>query len=66
MGINGEGIRPKYSILDPELTLTCPKDQLFLQEWIVSFMQPGFCGKNQTLWQNFLQRGFNLVIERLL
>ena len=24
MGINGEAIRPKYAILDPELTLSCP------------------------------------------
>lgn len=25
MGINGEGIRPKYALLDPELTISCPK-----------------------------------------
>ena len=25
MGINGEAIRPKYAILDPELTVACPK-----------------------------------------
>jgi alcohol dehydrogenase class IV len=25
MGINGEAIRPKYGILDPELTLSCPR-----------------------------------------
>jgi len=25
MGINGEAIRPKFAILDPQLTLSCPK-----------------------------------------
>lgn len=26
MGINGEAVRPLYSFLDPELTLSCPKE----------------------------------------
>ena len=25
MGINGEAVRPRYAIIDPELTLSCPK-----------------------------------------
>jgi len=26
LGINGEAVRPKFAFLDPELTLSCPKD----------------------------------------
>ena len=67
MGINGEGIRPKYSILDPELTLTCPKEPTISAgvDSIVHATEAFVAKKSNPMAKLFAKEGFNLVIEHL-
>ncbi len=67
MGINGEGIRPKYSILDPELTLTCPKGPTISAgvDSIVHATEAFVAKKSNPVAKLFAKEGFNLVIKHL-
>ena len=67
MGINGEGIRPKYSILDPELTLTCPKEPTISAgvDSIVHATEAFVAKKSNPMAKLFAKEGFNLVFKNL-
>ena len=58
MGINGEAIRPSYAILDPELTLTCPKFPSLSAQGLMSLVHASeaFVAKKAIQWLNFLQK----------
>jgi len=67
MGINGEAIRPKYAIIDPELTLSCPKAPT-ISAGVDSLVHAteAFVAKNTNpMAQMFAKEGFKLVFENL-
>jgi len=67
MGINGEAIRPKYAILDPELTLSCPKAPT-VSAGVDSMVHAteAFVAKNSNpMAKMFAKKGFKLVFENL-
>ena len=67
MGINGEAIRPQYAILDPELTLSCPKAPT-ISAGVDSLVHAteAFVAKNTNpMAQMFAKEGFKLVFENL-
>jgi len=67
MGINGEAIRPKCAILDPELTLSCPK-QPTISAGVDSLVHAteAFVAKNSNpMAKMFAKNGFSLVFESL-
>lgn len=67
MGINGEQIRPKYSILDPELTLSCPKSPTISAglDSLVHATEAYVAKKSNPLAKMFAKKGFELVFENL-
>ena len=67
MGINGEKIRPKYAILDPELTLSCPKNPTISAgvDSLVHATEAFVAKKTNRMAQIFAKKGFNLVIKNL-
>ncbi len=67
MGINGESIRPKFSILDPELTLSCPiKPSISAGvDSLVHATEAFVAKKTNVMAQMFAKQGFKLVIENL-
>lgn len=67
MGINGESIRPKYAILDPEFTLTCPPNPTIsvAVDSIVHAVEAFVAKKANPLACLFAREGFKLVITNL-
>jgi alcohol dehydrogenase len=67
MGINGEAIRPKYAILDPELTLSCPKAPTISTgvDSLVHATEAFVAKKTNPMAKMFAKEGFKLVIENL-
>ena len=67
MGINGESIRPKYSILDPELTVSCPLSPSVSAgvDSLVHATEAYVAKKTNIMAQMFANKGFSLVIENL-
>lgn len=67
MGINGEAIRPKYAILDPELTLTCPESATISAgiDSMVHATEAFAAKKSNTMARLFAHEGYNLVCENL-
>lgn len=67
MGINGEAIRPKYAILDPELTLSCPKVPTISAgvDSMVHATEAFVAKKSNPMARMFAKVGFKLVFENL-
>ena len=67
MGINGEAIRPKYAILDPELTLSCPLNPTISAgvDSMVHAVEAFVAKKTNPIAQMFAKKGFNLVFKNL-
>lgn len=67
MGINGERIRPKYAILDPELTVSCPKGPTISAgvDSIVHATEAFVAKKSNPMARMFAKDGFKLVFENL-
>ena len=67
MGINGEAIRPKYAILDPELTLSCPKAPTISAgiDSMVHATEAFVAKKSNPMAKMFAKEGFSLVFENL-
>jgi alcohol dehydrogenase class IV len=67
MGINGEAIRPKYGILDPELTLSCPKAPTVSAgvDSMVHATEAFVAKKSNPMAKMFAKKGFKLVFEKL-
>lgn len=67
MGINGEAIRPKYAILDPELTLTCPEKPTISAaiDSIVHAVEAYVAKKTNPLARLFAKEGFRYVFNHL-
>ena len=67
MGINGEAIRPKYALLDPELTITCPIFPTISAgvDSLVHATEAFVAKKSNPMVRIFAKEGFNLVFENL-
>jgi len=67
MGINGEAIRPKYAILDPELTISCPKAPTISAgvDSLVHATEAFVAKKSNPIAKMFAREGFKLVFENL-
>ncbi len=67
MGINGEAIRPKYAILDPELTLSCPRTPTISagMDSMVHATEAFVAKKSNPIARMFSKKGFSLVLEFL-
>jgi alcohol dehydrogenase class IV len=67
LGINGEGIRPKYAILDPELTLSCPKAATISAaiDSIVHSTEAFVALKSNSMAKIFSKQGFRIVFKSL-
>ena len=67
MGINGEAIRPRYALLDPELTVSCPKFSTVSAavDSLVHATEAFVAKKTNPIARNFARDGFKLVIENL-
>ena len=67
MGINGEAIRPKYAILDPELTLSCPKAPTISAgvDSLVHATEAFVAKKSNPMAKMFAKEGFKFVFENL-
>lgn len=67
LGINGEGIRPKYAILDPELTLSCPPMATLSAaiDSIVHATEAFVALKTNSMAKIFSKQGFRIVLKSL-
>ena len=67
MGINGELIRPKFSFLDPELTISCPLGPTISAavDSLVHATEAYVAKKTNPLAQFFSNKGFTLVVDNL-
>ena len=67
MGINGERLRPKYAILDPELTVSCPKGPTISAavDSIVHATEAFVAKKSNPMARMFAKEGFQHVIGTL-
>ena len=67
MGINGEAIRPKYALLDPNLTVSCPKFYTVSSavDSLVHATEAFVAKKTNPLAKEYSKAGFKLVIENL-
>lgn len=67
LGINGEAIRPKYAILDPVLTLSCPKKPTISAgvDSLVHATEAFVSKKTNPMARLFAKEGFKLVFENL-
>ena len=67
MGINGEDIRPKYAILDPELTLSCPKAPTVSAgvDSLVHATEAFVAKASNPMARIFAKEGFSYVISNL-
>ncbi len=68
MGINGEDIRPKFSILDPSLTLSCPKKATLSAgiDSLVHATEAYVAKSSNTMAKIFAKEGFNIVFLNLI
>jgi len=67
MGINGEAIRPKYAILDPEMTLSCPLGATISAgvDSLVHATEAFSAKKSNKMANLFAKEGFKIVIDNL-
>jgi len=67
MGINGEAIRPKYAILDPEMTLSCPLGATISAgvDSLVHATEAFSAKKSNKMANLFAREGFQIVIDNL-
>lgn len=67
MGINGQAIRPKYALLDPKLTVSCPKYSTISSavDSLVHATEAFVAKKTNPLAKEYSKAGFKLVIENL-
>ncbi len=67
MGINGEKIRPTYAFLDPELTISCPRNPTISAgvDSLVHASEAFVAKKTNRMAQFFAKKGFNLVLKNL-
>jgi alcohol dehydrogenase class IV len=67
MGINGEAIRPQYAILDPTLTLSCPKGPTLSTgvDSLVHATEAFVAKKSNPMAKMFAKEGFQIVLENL-
>lgn len=67
MGINGEAIKPKYALLNPKLTLSCPKSSTISSavDSLVHATEAFVAKKTNSLSQIYAKEGFKLVFENL-
>lgn len=67
LGINGEGIRPKFAILDPELTLSCPLNPTISAgvDSLVHATEAFAAKKSNVMAKMFAKNGFKLVFNNL-
>ena len=64
LGINGEGIRPKFAILDPILTISCPKLPTISAgiDSLVHAVEAFVAINSNPIAKMFAREGFNAVI----
>lgn len=67
MGINGEAVRPRYAVLDPELTLSCPAGPTISAgvDSMVHAVEAYVAKKTNPLAKMFAKEGFRLVLFNL-
>jgi alcohol dehydrogenase class IV len=67
MGINGEALRPTYTMLDPELTLSCPKEPTISAgvDSLVHAAEAFVAKKSNPMAKMFAKEGFQIVLENL-
>ena len=67
LGINGEAIRPHYALLDPELTLSCPKAPTVAAaaDSMVHAVEAYAARKTNPMARLFAREGFRQVFEAL-
>lgn len=67
MGINGDAVRPRYAILDPELTISCPKAPTISSavDSIVHAVEAFAAKKTNPLARLFSKEGFRRVFKAL-
>jgi alcohol dehydrogenase class IV len=67
MGINGEAIRPRYAILDPELTLSCPARPTVSAgvDSLVHAVEAYVAKRTNPLARLFAKEGFEKVFNNL-
>ena len=67
MGINGEAVRPRYAILDPELTISCPPAPTLSAgvDSLVHATEAFVARKSNPLARFFAAEGFRYVYENL-
>lgn len=67
LGINGEAIRPRYALLDPELTVSCPKAPTISAavDSIVHATEAYVAQKTNPMARLFAREGFQRVFNAL-
>jgi len=67
LGINGEAVRPRYALLDPELTLTCPFEptRSAAVDSMVHAIEAFAAKKTNPLARIFAREGFRKVFHNL-
>lgn len=67
MGINGESVRPRFAFLDPELTLSCPKNPTISAgvDSVVHATEAYVAKKTNPLARFFAREGFIRVMTSL-
>lgn len=67
LGINGEAVRPRYAILDSELTISCPKDPTISAgvDSIVHAVEAYVAKKTTPMARFFAKEGFTKVFNAL-
>jgi len=67
LGINGEAIRPRHALLDPELTLSCPQAPTISagMDALVHAIEAYTAKKSNPLARLFAREGFNRVARAL-
>ena len=67
LGINGEAVRPRYAVLDPALTLTCPRGPTLSAgvDSLVHATEAFVAKKSNALARTFAKEGFRRVFDSL-
>jgi alcohol dehydrogenase class IV len=67
LGINGDAVRPKYAFLDPELTLSCPKEPTISAgvDSMVHAVEAFTAKKTNSMARFFSREGFRRVLGGL-
>ncbi len=68
MGINGEAVRPKYALIDPALTLSCPKDATISAaiDSVVHAVEAYVAKKSNAMAKMLAKEGLRYVCNNLL